>query len=143
MKRFLLCLILLTFAWNASALTPAEIAAWKIPGECKGEPANQQCAKYAFCLNLRLAEAGVEAHALAYHWSREAGAVTHAVVFFKLGAQWWAIDNQDDTAVKVAGKTDLAKMKCFDHRAWKIQGQPFYKDSGRYLTELAATGWGK
>lgn len=131
---FILSLFL---AANALATTPEQIASWTIPGECKGKPANQQCAKYAFLLNLTLAERGIESKALAYHMSTDLSQTTHAVVLFKLGNQWYCIDNENDTPVKVSGKTELAMVKKFDPNAVKIQASAHYKDSGRYLLELA------
>jgi hypothetical protein len=135
MKR--LILVFLLVATKALALTPAEVAALKIPGECPGQPPNQQCARYASLLNFVLLEKGMESHALAYHWSHDPADKTHAVVLFKAGKDWFCIDNQLDTPVRVQGKTDLAKVKCFDRKAWKIQTTPFYKAGPEFVAELA------
>lgn len=135
MKKALVFLTLvLAFSANAE-ITATNVSKLRIPGE----RVIGQCAKYAFCLTYELFKRGVDARAVAYVWDGSGRKPAHAIVLFKLGAQWWAIDNQGDFAVRVSGDTDLARAQSFDASAIALQTASYYhgyKVAG-YLKELA------
>lgn len=133
MKKALVFLSLVLAIAAQAEITAKSISKLKIPGE----RVSGQCAKYAFCLNYELFARDVEARAIAYVW--DVSKPAHAIVLFKLGAQWWGIDNERDSAVRVTGDTDLARAQSFDASAIRLQTASYYhgyKVAG-YLAELA------
>lgn len=133
MKKALVFLSLLAAISAQAEITAKSISKLKIPGE----RVSGQCAKYAFCLNYELFARGVEARAIAYVW--DVSKPAHAIVLFKLGNQWWGIDNERDSAVRVRGSTDLARAQSFNRFALRLQTESYYHDYKvvGYLKELA------
>lgn len=106
----------LVLSSSCSALSLQDIADWKIQGE--RQPG--KCAQYAFSLNYRLSQQGIESTMIAYDWNKRKP-YGHALVIFSLNDNWYGIDNETDKPKQLKGNTDLERVQSFDRRAYQTR----------------------
>jgi len=113
------------------AVTPKQIAAWKIP--CEKVPCG--CIEYAICLNYVLFQKGIPSRMVGYHYGGVGG---HVVVLFELGGKNYLIDNETDKAHVVTGSNDLERIQSFDSDAVGVVVPNYGPEAALYLEHLAA-----
>lgn len=117
MKKILVILILAAIRTMVcgAELTPKEVGKLKIPGE----KVLNSCFLYAWELNGKLADNGMESRVIKYTHSK--GTKAHAVLLFSSKGKEYIIDNELDRAIRVRGTTDLEKVKSFDRNAERVE----------------------